>query len=48
MIDRTRFDAIRQQHGPYASWAVWAEASKTPKSDIGDLSILDVEANGSL
>ena len=48
MIDRTRFDAIRQQHGRYASWAVWAEASKTPKSDIGDLSILDVEANGSL
>jgi len=48
MIDRTRFDAIRQQHGRYASWAVWAEASKRPKSNIGDLSILDVEANGSL
>ncbi len=48
MIDRTRFDAIRQQHGRYASWAVWAEASETPKSNIGDMSIFDVEANGSL
>ena len=48
MIDRTRFDAIRRQHGRYASWAVWARASETPKSNIGDLSIFDVEANGSL
>jgi hypothetical protein len=48
MIDRTRFDAIRQQHGHYASWAVWAEASETPKSNVGDMSIFDVEANSSL
>jgi hypothetical protein len=48
MIDRTRFDAIRQRHGCHASWAVWAEASETPKSNIGDLSVLDVESNGSL
>jgi squalene cyclase len=48
MIDRTRFEAIKQRHGRYASWAVWAEASDRPKSNIGDLSIFDPEANGSL
>jgi hypothetical protein len=48
MIDRTRFQAIRRQHGHYASWAVWAEASKTPKSNIGDMSVFDMKTNGSL
>ena len=48
MIDRTRFDFIRQKHGGYASWAVWAEVSATPKSNVGDMSIFDLEANRSL
>ena len=48
MIGRTRFDTIKRQHGGYASWAVWAEAAEAPKSNIGDLSIFDVDANPAL
>ena len=48
MIDRTRFEAIKQQHGGYASWAVWAEPSDKAKSNIGDITIFDLDANGSL
>ena len=48
MIDRSRFEAIRSKHGGYASWAVWAKASNTPKSNIGDMTIFDTNANDSL
>ena len=44
-IDRERFDLIKQKHGGYASWAVWAPATRGPKSNIGDLSVLDANAN---
>ena len=42
MIDREQFELIGRKHGGYASWAVWAAASRGPKSNIDDLSILDV------
>jgi len=48
MIDRTRFDLTRQKHGDYASWAVWADAGAKPKSNVGDLSVLDPDANPDL
>jgi len=48
MIDRDRFDHIKVRHGAYASWAVWAEAGETPKSNVGDLSVLDPDRNPSL
>jgi hypothetical protein len=48
MIDRDQFLSIRKKHGGYASWAVWAEPSGTPKSNIGDMSVLDERANASL
>ena len=48
MIDRTRFEAIRQRHGGYASWAVWRDAAATPKSNIGDLTVFDLDSNPSL
>jgi hypothetical protein len=48
MIDRERFQRIRKKHGGYASWAVWANASGTPKSNIGDMSVFDVRTNPAL
>jgi hypothetical protein len=48
MISRTLFEQIKARRGGYASWAVWAGASDKPKSNIGDLSIFDADANRSL
>ncbi len=39
---------IKERHGGYASWAVWAEASGKPKSNMGDLTIFDPDAKPSL
>jgi hypothetical protein len=44
MIDPEQFELIGRKHGSYASWAVWASARRGPKSNIGDLSILDIAA----
>ena len=38
MIDIEQFEIIKQKHGRYASWAVWADASEKPKSNMGDVS----------
>jgi len=48
VVDRETFDLIRAKHGNYASWAVWAEPTAGPKSNIGDLSVLDPDRNPSL
>jgi hypothetical protein len=45
LIDRERFDVIKQTYGSYASWAVWAPATRGPKSNIDDLRIFDLAAN---
>ena len=45
MIDAARFDVIRKKHGAYGSWAVWAPPTSTPKSNMGDLTVLDELAN---
>ncbi|MDR7523751.1 MAG: hypothetical protein QN168_14990 [Armatimonadota bacterium] len=45
MIDSTRFDLIKRKHGAYASWAVWAPPTGGPKSNVGDLKVLDPQAN---
>ncbi len=47
-MDRKHFDRIKQRHGSYASWAVWAESSGKPKSSIDDISVLDADANPAL
>jgi hypothetical protein len=47
-MDRDTFELIRKKHGAYASWAVWAEATGRPKSDIGDLSVFDPDQNATL
>ena len=38
MVDLQQFESIKKQHGGYASWAVWADMSEKPKSNIGDIS----------
>ena len=48
MIDRQRFEHIKERHGNYASWAVWADAAAKPKSNVGDLSVLDPDINRDL
>ena len=45
LIDQNRFSLIKSKHGGYSSWAVWAPATQSPKSNIGDLSVLDLTAN---
>lgn len=44
-MDRETFEVIKRKHGGYASWAIWADATGTPKSNIGDLSVLDPDEN---
>lgn len=42
MIDIQQFENIKQKHGRrYASWAVWADASEKPTSNMDDLSVFD-------
>ena len=41
MIDIQQFENIKEKHGRYASWAVWADASGKPKSNMGDLSVFN-------
>jgi hypothetical protein len=48
VIDRATFELIKQKHGGYGSWAVWADAAGSPKSNIGDLSVLDPDRNPAL
>lgn len=48
MIPLDRFLRIRERHGHFASWAVWAPAGARPKDGVGDLSVLDPETNPSL
>jgi hypothetical protein len=44
MIDMQQFEFIKQKHGRDASWAVWADASEKPKSNMGDVSHLKNES----
>jgi len=48
MIDAARFDLIKRRHGAYGSWALWAPPSSSPKSTMGDLTVLDRLANQAL
>jgi hypothetical protein len=41
-------DVIKRKHGAYASWAVWAQPTGRPKTNTGDLSVLDPELNPAL
>jgi hypothetical protein len=45
MLDRETFERIKERHGRYASWAVWAEPTDTTKLNMGDLTVLDPDKN---
>ena len=40
-MTRAKFNFIRDKWGLLASWAVWADAGDTPKSNMGNLDIFD-------
>ncbi len=40
MMDVQQFEVIKQKHGSYASWAVWADPSERPKSNMGETSVI--------
>ena len=44
MIDRQRYELIRQKHGKHASWAVWAAPAQKAKSNMGDITIFNNES----
>ncbi len=47
MIDYATFKRIKENHGNYASWAVWADGGR-PKENVGDLSMFDVQEGDAL
>lgn len=48
MIDKNHYLEIAKKYGEFASWAVWVNEDLKPKSNIGDLSIFDLELNPKL
>lgn len=48
MITLEKFNYIKNKYGHCASWAIWASEGETPKSNIGDLTVLDPEKNSNL
>ena len=45
MINKELFTDIAKHYGHYASWAVWVNEGQNPKSNIGELSIFNIETN---
>ena len=45
MITREKFDFIKDKYAYCASWAIWSDEDEKPKSNIGDLTILDPDSN---
>ncbi len=45
MIAKEHYQEIENNYGEFASWAVWADESLKPKSNIGDMSIFDLNKN---
>lgn len=41
MLDPELYKQIKKKYGKSASWAIWADAGDTPKSNIGDLSVFN-------
>jgi hypothetical protein len=48
MIDQAKFEFIKKKYGHSASWAIWADAGKKPKDNVGDLSVFDIKNNAGL
>ena len=45
MMDLEKFEVIKKEYGTCSSWAIWKEVGETPKSNTGDLNILDPKKN---
>jgi hypothetical protein len=41
MLSQERFEAIKDERGHYASWAVWGEEGDKPKDGMGDISFFE-------
>lgn len=48
MITKEHYIEIANKYGEFASWAVWVHEDVKPKSNIGDMSIFDLEKNPKL
>ena len=48
MITEEHYKEICDKYGEFASWAVWINEELKPKSNIGDMSIFDLEKNPTL
>jgi len=48
LITREKFDFIKDKYAYCASWAIWSDEDEKPKSNIGDLTILDPDSNKNL
>lgn len=48
MITEECFTEISDKYGEFASQAVWVNEEKKPKSNIGDMSIFDLNKNPKL
>ena len=48
MITKEKFGFIKKKYGRVASWAIWAHEDEEPKSNMGDLTVLDPEINKNL
>ena len=45
MVTRKVFEKIKSNYGNCASWAVWAKQGEKPKSNVGDLTVLNPDSN---
>lgn len=48
MITREKYKEIKEKYGEVGSFAVWAKQGGTPKSNIGDMSVFDLNKNPEL
>ena len=48
MITLEKFNFIKDKYQYLSSWAIWAKADHLPKSNVGDLSVLDPIQNKNL
>jgi hypothetical protein len=43
-LEIDRYHKVREKHGLHSSWAIWAEETDTPKSNMADISFFDDES----
>jgi len=48
MVSQNEFNFIKSKYQYWSSWAIWADQGDTPKSNVGDLSVLDPNTNSKL